>query len=116
MKKIIVQVFAIAAVFLLFSCQKPRPQVTVIMKYSPHCEVCVMMKPIVAEMQKYYGNKIEIKKFNLDDYNEYQASSAYKSTITPAFFFLDKEGNVYEHFEGPAETAKMKSAIERGLN
>ncbi len=97
------------------SCKKSPPKVRIIMKYSPHCEACLMMKPIVSEIKKFYGDKIDIKLYNQEIYEEYQESSAYKSKITPAFFFINSKGEIYEHFEGPVETAVFKSAVEKGL-
>lgn len=105
MKKLFIIIVAILFAFALLAIKtenkpipKPKPLVTFVELGSVSCIPCKLMKPVMAEIEKEYGNKIEVIFHDVN--KERQWSSTYKIRVIPTQVFLDKNGREFYRHEG----------------
>ncbi len=106
MKRNIVILSIILLVVALFAADKTvsnpkpkvKPRVTFIELGSVNCIPCKQMKPVMAEIEKEYGDKIEVIFHDVN--KDRQWASTYKIKLIPTQVFLDKKGKEFFRHEG----------------
>jgi len=76
--------------------------------YADWCGPCIVMKPVIDEIEKELAGKIEVKKINVDE-NQYEANK-YGVMSIPTYLVL-KDGKEVERFVGAQSKEIMKNKI-----
>ena len=76
--------------------------------YADWCGPCIVMKPVIDEIEKELAGKIEVKKINVDE-NQYEANK-YGVMSIPTYLVL-KYGKEVERFVGAQSKEVMKNKI-----
>ena len=76
--------------------------------YADWCGPCIVMKPVIDEIEKELAGKIEVKKINVDE-NQYEANK-YGVMSIPTYLVL-KDGREVERFVGAQSKEVMKNKI-----
>ena len=76
--------------------------------YADWCGPCIVMKPVIDEIEKELAGKIEVKKINVDE-NQYEANK-YGVMSIPTYLVL-KDGKEVERFVGAQIKEIMKNKI-----
>ena len=76
--------------------------------YADWCGPCIVMKPVIDEIEKELAGKIEVKKVNVDE-NQDEASK-YGVMSIPTYLVL-KDGKEVERFVGAQSKEVMKNKI-----
>ncbi len=106
---IIIVIILLMLIFATQSCQagnpqqedakhKVKPLVTFVELGSVNCIPCKMMKPVMAEVEKEYGDKISVVFYDVN--KERQKATDYKIRVIPTQVFLDKNGKEFHRHEG----------------
>ena len=123
MKKIIVVLWIMVLFVALFAADKTvvkakakvkvKPLITFVELGSVNCIPCKQMKPVMAEIEKTYGDKIQVV---FHDVNvERQWSSTYKIKLIPTQVFLDKNGKEFFRHEGFYPASEIKKLVDKKL-
>ena len=78
--------------------------------YADWCGPCVAMKPVIEELEKEVGDKVEIKKIDVDQ-NQEKASKHGVMSI-PTYLIL-KDGQEVERFVGVTSKEVIKNKLSR---
>lgn len=78
--------------------------------YADWCGPCVAMKPVIEELEKEVGDKVEIKKIDVDQ-NQEEASKHGVMSI-PTYLIL-KDGQEVERFVGVTSKEVIKNKLSR---
>ena len=92
---------------------KPKPLITFIELGSVSCIPCKQMKPVMAEIEKEYGNKISVVFYDVN--KDRQKASDYKIKLIPTQVFLDKKGKEFYRHEGFFPAAEIKKLVDKQL-
>ena len=76
--------------------------------YADWCGPCIVMKPVIDEIEKELAGKIEVKKINVDE-NQYEANK-YGVMSIPTYLVL-KDGKEVERFVGAQSKEIMKNKL-----
>jgi len=90
----------------LMAAKPQKPLVTFIELGSDTCIPCKMMKPVMADVQKAYGNKIRVVFHNIN--KERDKASEYKIRVIPTQVFLDAGGKEFYRHEGFFPKAELE--------
>ena len=82
--------------------------------YTPKCPSCVSMIPILEKLDKKYDDEITIAKINAWDDDFQDLVFNYSIRAVPTFFIL-KNGNIIQKFNGYTEKAKLEKVIDQLL-
>ena len=110
MKKIIAVVLFCAVLF--GSCaggsETSAYKGTFVVKTTTTCGACKLAKPVIDELKKEYGEKIEFIEYSLNDPEQRAKADKYETRMVPAFIIMDSDGNeVFKH-----EGVLPKSVLE----
>jgi len=78
------------------------------------CGPCKMMHPIIEELAKEFGDKLEIKEYNVDEPENEPLMVKYQVQAMPTFF-IEKDGQVVESFVGAQSKTTLTSALKKAL-
>jgi thioredoxin 1 len=92
---------------------KVKPLVTFIELGSVSCIPCKQMKPVMAEIEKEYGDKISVVFHDVN--KERQWADTYKIKLIPTQVFLDKKGKEFYRHEGFYPAAEIKKLVDKQL-
>lgn len=67
---------------------------------SPTCPACRRMEPILEEFNNKYGDKVKVKKVNIELSENNDLAQRYKVRLMPTFIFLDKDKKIKGRYEG----------------
>lgn len=95
------------------SKQKPKPLVTFVELGSVNCIPCKMMKPVMAEVEKEYGDKIEVIFHDVN--KDRQKSAEYKIRVIPTQVFLDAKGKEFYRHEGFFPKDELMKIVDKQL-
>lgn len=121
MKKTIVVIsilFIIGAMFAFGKVKqpaqaKPKPLITFVELGSVNCIPCKQMKPVMAEIEKEYGNKISVIFYDVN--KDRQKASDYKIRVIPTQVFLDKKGKEFFRHEGFYPAKDIMKLVDKQL-
>jgi len=88
-------------------------KLTVIDFWAEWCGPCRAIGPVIEELSKEYGEKVNIGKVNVD--TNPQVSMNYGITSIPAILFV-KDGKVVDKLVGAQPKANFVKKIEQHLN
>jgi thioredoxin 1 len=92
---------------------KVKPLITFVELGSVNCIPCKQMKPVMAEIEKEYGDKIAVV---FHDVNvERQWSSTYKIKLIPTQVFLDSNGKEFYRHEGFFPAKEIMKLVDKKL-
>lgn len=92
---------------------KPKPLVTFVELGSVNCVPCKMMKPVMAEVEKEYGDKILVVFYDVN--KDRQKASDYKIRVIPTQVFLDKKGKEFYRHEGFFPKDELMKIVDKQL-
>ncbi|OGY21285.1 MAG: thioredoxin [Candidatus Woykebacteria bacterium GWB1_45_5] len=81
--------------------------------YADWCGPCIVMKPVIEELEKEIAGEIEIKKINVDE-NEQEAAK-YGVMSIPTYIIL-KDGEETDRFVGATSKEVIKSKLLQQLS
>jgi len=67
---------------------------------SPTCPACRRMEPVLEEFNNKYGDKVKVKKVNIESPENNDLAQRYKVRLMPTFIFLDKDKKIKGRYEG----------------
>ena len=76
--------------------------------YADWCGPCIVMKPVIDEIEKELAGKTEVKKVNVDE--DQDEASKYGVMSIPTYLVL-KDGREVERFVGAQSKEVMKNKI-----
>lgn len=80
--------------------------------YADWCGPCKVMGPIIAEIEKEYGDKLKVTKYNVDQAQD--EASKYNVMSIPTLLIL-KDGKVVNQLIGAQPKAAITKAIDEAL-
>lgn len=94
---------------------KVKPLVTFIELGSVNCIPCKQMKPVMAEIEKTYGDKIQVIFYDVWQPKDKEMANKYKIKLIPTQVFLDKKGKEFFRHEGFYPAAEIKKLVDKQL-
>lgn len=79
------------------------------------CGPCKAMNPIIEEIEKEFAGKITVEKYDVDA-TENQAVVAKYQVMAMPTYFVEKDGQVVEHFVGGQSKIALVGAINKALS
>ena len=122
MKRIVLILFCLSLILLLFAGKKTgksnpkptsKPLVTFVELGSVSCIPCKMMKPVMEDIEKEYGSKIQVIFYDVKQ--ERQKASDYKIRVIPTQVFLDKKGREFHRHEGFYPKADIMKILDKQM-
>jgi thioredoxin 1 len=124
MKKLPIVLTAVMMLFLLVTVDcnaqvskqkknKPTPLVTFVELGSVNCIPCKMMKPVMKEVEKAYGDTVSVVFYDVN--KERQKSSEYKIRVIPTQVFLDNKGKEFYRHEGFFPKTEIIKLVDKQL-
>jgi len=96
-----------------FEQEVTKSQIPVVVDFwAPWCPPCKKIAPVLEEIAKEYGGKIEIKKVNVDEFPQLAAKFDIKGI--PALIFF-KNGEVVEKLVGAVPKSNITDTINAKL-
>ncbi len=95
---------------------KVEGKVTFVELGSVTCIPCKQMKKVMEEIEKEYKDRVDIIFYDINSDKDADKADKYGIKLIPTQVFLDKNGKEYFRHEGYYPTAKVKEALEMGLN
>jgi len=95
------------------SVKKTKLLVTFVELGSVSCIPCKMMKPVMAEIEKTYGDSIAVIFYDVN--KDRQKSSDYKIRVIPTQVFLDKKGKEFYRHEGFFPKEEIIKLVDKQL-
>lgn len=83
-------------------------KVTLVDFYADWCSACKAQDPILAELEKDIGNKVDIVKISLAENKE--LFDEFKINATPTLFVI-KDNNIFKKYVGVTSRNELESAI-----
>jgi thioredoxin 1 len=78
------------------------------------CGPCKIMNPIIEELEKEYGDKITVEKYDVDDSANQEMVQKYQVMAMPSYF-IEKNGQVVQHYIGAQPKSTLKAALDQAL-
>ncbi|MBI4947976.1 thiol reductase thioredoxin [Candidatus Berkelbacteria bacterium] len=78
------------------------------------CGPCKIMNPILEELEHQYAGKLTVEKINVDAPESQAMVMKYQIMAMPTYF-VEKDGQVIEHFVGAQSKKALSDAIEKAL-
>lgn len=88
--------------------------VTMVDFWAAWCGPCKVMHPIVDELEKEYGSKLSVVKYDVDSPENQAVVQKYQVMAMPTYF-IEKDGEVVEQFVGAQSKKTLVDAIEKAL-
>jgi thioredoxin 1 len=85
-------------------------KVTLVDFYADWCSACKAQDPILAELERDIGNKVEIIKISLAENKD--LFDEFKINATPTMFII-KDNNIVKKFVGTTSKNDLESEINR---
>lgn len=91
-----------------------EPSVKLIDFWAAWCGPCKVMNPIIEELEKEYVGKITVEKYDVDAAENQAVVAKYQVMAMPTYF-VEKGGQVVEHFVGAQSKTTLVSALDKAL-
>jgi len=88
--------------------EKIMSKVTLVDFYADWCSACKAQDPILAELEKSMGNKVDIVKVSLAENKD--MFDEFKIDATPTLFLI-KDENIFKKYVGVTSRSELESAI-----
>jgi len=85
---------------------------TVVDFWAPWCMPCRMIAPVIDELKREYGDRVNFVKVNTDE--SHRVASQYGIMSIPTLLFF-KNGEIVHHTIGVQPAASLKREIDRFL-
>jgi thioredoxin 1 len=83
-------------------------KITLVDFYADGCGACMAQDPILAELERSIGNKVDIVKISLKENKE--MFDEFKINATPTLFLI-KDNNILKKYVGVTSRNELESAI-----
>jgi len=80
--------------------------------YADWCGPCKMQDPIIEELKKKFGDKVEFKKVDVD--TNYELASKYTIHAVPTLI-LEKDGTLFKRYVGVTRANVLEADINSAL-
>ena len=78
--------------------------------FATWCGPCRMQAPILEELGKKLGDKVEIKKIDVDEHRD--LAEKYGISVVPTLI-IEKDGKIIQRLEGVTDGATLEHVIEQ---
>ncbi len=78
------------------------------------CGPCKVMHPIIEDIEKSYGDKIDVKKYDVDAAENQAIVQQYQVMAMPTYI-IEKNGQVVQQFVGAQAKQTLTAAIDQAL-
>ena len=113
MKTLSVKAAAVLLAFVLTGCASGGLKKVTYMEINDRgCYVCQRMEPIIDEIEKQYGNEINITTYSGTSESGMDIVKKYNIKKFPANIFLDETGMVFFRHEGLLDIQAIKSVLK----
>jgi thioredoxin 1 len=92
---------------------KPKPLVTFVELGSVNCTPCKIMKPVMAAVEKEYGDKIDVIFHDVN--KNRQIAAEYKIRVIPTQVFLNARGKEFYRHEGFFPQEEVMKIVDKQL-
>lgn len=93
-----------------------KPLVTFVELGSVKCVPCRQMQPVMASLEKKYGDQISVVFYDVWQSDQRQYAEKYGIRVIPTQVFLDKDGKEFHRHEGFYPEAEIDKLLQkRGL-
>lgn len=79
------------------------------------CGPCKVMHPIIEEIEKEYGSRITVEKYDVDDAANQEKVQKYQVMAMPTYF-VEKDGVVVQQFVGAQSKSALVKALDQALS
>ena len=79
------------------------------------CGPCKIMHPIIDELEKEYGNKIVVKKYDVDDSKNQEVVQKYQVMAMPTYF-IEKDGRVLKQLVGAQSKSTLTNILDEAVS
>jgi len=86
---------------------------TLIQFYSEYCAACVMMKPVMEQLEMEAGSRMRIIRLNIETEPGKTLKDEFGVAFTPTFFYFDRHGNRVRESVFILDKAKILYELER---
>lgn len=118
----IIILFSLITVPLLFAqtentkSSEPNPKVTFIELGSVNCIPCKAMQPVMKNIEKKYGNQVEVIFYDIWSEEQQSYAEKYGISLIPTQVFLDADGKEFHRHEGFYPEEEIDKILEsKGL-
>lgn len=80
--------------------------------YADWCGPCKMQDPIIEELKKKFGDKVEFRKVDVD--TNYELAAKYTIHAVPTLI-LEKDGTFFKRYVGVTRTSALEADINSAL-
>ena len=77
--------------------------------FAEWCGPCKRMSPIIEEIKKIMGDKVEIKKLDVDDHMA--EAQKYHISVVPTII-IEKDGVLVQKFQGVVDAQTLESVLK----
>lgn len=78
------------------------------------CGPCKIMHPIIEEIEKEYGGKVIVEKYDVDDAKNQEIVQKYQVMAMPTYF-IEKNGEVTQQLVGAQSKTTLTATIDKAL-
>lgn len=93
----------------------PKPKAKVFEFYADWCDPCRQLKLVIAKVMNQYGDRIELKSFNVDDDEAQRVIDEYEVSPIPTIIYLSPDSKVMGYSIGNTEEQNVEKQIEKIL-
>ena len=79
------------------------------------CGPCKIMHPIIEELEKEYGDKIKIEKYDVDDAKNQEIVRKYRVVSMPTYF-IEKNGKVLQQLVGAQSKSTLTNILDEAIS
>jgi thioredoxin 1 len=91
------------------------PPVTFIELGSVNCVPCKMMKPVMEQIEKEYGDSIKVVFYDVWQARDKPMATKYKVRVIPTQVFLDRDGKEFHRHEGFYPAEEIMKVVDKQL-
>ena len=95
--------------------QKEQARVTLTEYYSPSCETCVEMMPVIDAVEREFKGRVPVIKISLDTKEGALKASELSLKTIPALIFSDFQGVAYYRHDGKITKEEIEKIIKLKL-
>lgn len=78
------------------------------------CGPCKLMHPIIEELEKEYGDKVTVEKYDVDDAKNQEIVRKYQVMSMPTYF-IEKNGKVLQQLVGAQSKSTLTNILDQAI-